>query len=750
MIKIKRRDFLKYIGAGGVGAGAGFLYGKSTQKTVEFLIPQVLAPEEYSPGIVTWYNTICRQCGAGCGISVRIREGRAKKIEGNPLHPVNQGRLCAMGQAGLNALYNPDRIRTPLKRNGDRGSNNFTAISWDEALTTLGIRLGNLKIQHKSNSVYLLTNGVRGHLDKLFTTFMDELGSDNYLHYDFTYPSTLYEANRISFQQENLPYYDIKNTNFLLSFGADYLGTWLSPVHFSLAYGHLRQGVKNKRGKCVQIEPRMSLTGANADEWIACRPGTEGLLAMAMANVIISDGSYRGSDLEAWETAVKPYSPSTVSRQSGIAEVVITRLAREFVRQQPGLAIAGGTAATGTNAVESLVAINALNYLGGNIGKPGGLIFNPQPVLPNLCRQRQASYSQMLDLITAMSDKKMDTLLLHNTNPVFTLPPAAKFAEALSQVPFITSLSSFMDETTAMADLILPTHTYLEDWGDDSPEPGVGFPIASISQPVVTPVYETRSTGDIILGLAHQIGGELPAALPWTKTLDYLKDSWKKIYQEKNPGESIAIDFEKFWQAALISGVWGEDKKRTAQTDYQADETQIRDIHVTQPEFAGTKSDFPFVFLPYLTQTFNDGRGANLPWLQELPDPMTSIVYSSWVELNPVTARQMGISEGDVLEVQSPVGIVRAPAFIFQAIRPDVIAMPIGQGHTQYGRYAKNRGVNPIQILAPEVDNRSGALAVAATRVKITKTGQRVKIIKTDGVTRTLGRQILDDGSTHT
>ncbi len=750
MIKINRRDFLKYIGAGGVGAGAGFLYGKSTQKTVELLIPQVLAPEEYSPGIATWYNTICRQCGAGCGISVRVREGRAKKIEGNPLHPVNQGRLCAMGQAGLNALYNPDRIRRPLKRNGDRGSNNFTAISWDEALTTLGVRLGNLKIQHESNSVYLLTNGVRGHLDKLFATFMDELGSGNYLHYDFTYPSTLYEANRISFQQENLPYYDIKNTNFLLSFGADYLGTWISPVHFSLAYGHLRQGVKNKRGKCVQIEPRMSLTGANANEWIACRPGTEGLLAMAMANVIISDGSYRGPDLEAWETAAKPYSPSTVSQQSGIAEVVIVRLAREFVKQQPSLAIAGGTAATGTNAVESLVAINALNYLGGNIGKPGGLIFNPQPVLPNLCRQRQASYSQMLGLIAAMSDKKVDTLLLHNTNPVFTLPPAAKFAEALSQVPFITSLSSFMDETTAMADLILPTHTYLEDWGDDSPEPGIGFPIASISQPVVKPVYDTRSTGDIILGLAHQIGGELPAVLPWTRTLDYLKDSWKKIYQEKSPGESITTDFEKFWQAALISGVWGEDKKRTVQTDYQANETQIRDIHVTQPEFAGTESDFPFVFLPYLTQTFNDGRGANLPWLQELPDPMTSIVYSSWVELNPVTARQMGIREGDVLEVQSPAGIIRAPAFIFQAIRPDVVAMPIGQGHTQYGRYAKDRGVNPIQILAPEVDNRCGALAVASTRVKITKTGKRVKIIKTDGVTRTLGRQILDDGSTHT
>ncbi|MCG8380402.1 MAG: twin-arginine translocation signal domain-containing protein [Proteobacteria bacterium] len=172
MTNINRRDFLKLIGAGSVGTGAGVLYGEVTKQTVELLIPQVIPPEDYSPGIATWYNTTCGQCSAGCGISVRTREGRAKKIEGNPVHPVNQGRLCSMGQAGLNALYNPDRIRRPLKRNAPGGS--FTPISWDEALTTLGRRLGNLKIQGKSNQVTLLSDGVRGHLDKLFATFMQE------------------------------------------------------------------------------------------------------------------------------------------------------------------------------------------------------------------------------------------------------------------------------------------------------------------------------------------------------------------------------------------------------------------------------------------------------------------------------------------------------------------------------------------------------------------------------------------------
>ena len=306
MEKISRRDFLKYAGAGGIGAGAGALLGESSKKTVELLIPQVVPPEDYSPGIATWFNTVCRQCSAGCGISVRIREGRAKKIEGNPNHPVNQGRLCAMGQAGLNALYNPDRIRTPLKRSGNRGSNSFTKISWDEALTTLGSRLGNLKIQNNGDRVYLLTDSVRGHIDKLFATFMSELGSENYLHYDFTYPANHYLANKISFNEDIFPYYDIKNTNYLLSFGADYLGTWLSPVHYSLAYGHMRQGRKGQRGKCVQVEPRMSLTGASADEWVHARPGTEGLLALSIAHVIVNNGHYYGSDRDDARMTARP------------------------------------------------------------------------------------------------------------------------------------------------------------------------------------------------------------------------------------------------------------------------------------------------------------------------------------------------------------------------------------------------------------------------------------------------------------
>ena len=748
MPKISRRDLLQYIGAGGIGAVGGVLYGESVQRNVELLIPQVVPPEDYSPGVATWYNTVCNQCSAGCGISVRIREGKAKKIEGNPVHPVSQGRTCARGQAGLNALYNPDRIRTPLQNAGKRGSGNFEEISWDEALTTVGSRIGRLKIDDEAGRVRLLTGRARGHLHELFSQFMDLLGSVHYQQYDFTYPHALRAANKISFGTDVLPYYDIKNADFLLSFGADYLGTWISPVHHSLGYGHLRQGRDGRRGKTVQIEPRMSLSGAAADEWIAARPGTEGLLALGIAHALVSEGHYDGSDRDEWSTALQDYSPSRVSAETEVSEDDIASLAREFGTSTASLAIAGGATAAGTHAVASVVAVNALNHLAGNLSQPGGIIFNSDPAFSAAAGSRQAGLRGMLDLVTAMEAGDVEVLLVHDTNPVFALPGNVGVRQALENVPLIVALSSFHDETTEMADLILPTNTYLESWGDDAPDPGVGFPVASISQPVVATLYDTLPAGDIMLSLARQIGGELPVSMRWATMEDFIKERWREEYEARGT-EAADQDFEAFWQAALAAGVWGQPGATTANQPLPPSSSIIASITNPVSNFAGDESDYPFVLHPFLTTTFLDGRGANLPWLQELPDPMTGVVYGSWAELNPATANELGIKEGDVLDVETPVGSVRVPALIFPAIRPGVIAIPVGQGHAAYGRYASDRGVNPIQIVAPLIDDQSGDLAWAATRVKIRKTGERLQLIKTGGVSRTLGRQILGPEDDH-
>jgi len=732
MSKVDRREFLKLVGAGGVGAGAGFMLAESLKHPTEFLIPYPVPPEEFSPGIATWYNSVCGMCPAGCGISVRTREGRAKKIEGNPSHPVNQGRLCALGQAGLQVLYNPDRVTAPMLQHGDRGSDAFIQTTWEDGLSSVAEHLATAR----DSGIYFLSQGVRGHLAMLLELFMGELGSEHLLHHDFAHPHSLYAANSRLFGEDHLPYYDIRNTRYLLSFGADYLNNWLSPVHHSLGFGHSRQGNGATRGRFVQIEPKMSISGVAADEWVPARPGTEGILALGLAHRIVAGSAYAGDDVDDWAAALAPYTADRVAEQSGVPAETIARLADEFAGAEPGLAIGGGAAGDHTNGVDTLVAVNALNYLAGNIGKPGGVVFNPGPVTGGPANKRQANYQAMQDLAENALRGEIDVLIVNNTNPLFTLPRAAGLSEALEAIPLVVSLSSFVDETTAMADVILPSHTYLESWGDDMPQPGVGFSVGAISQPVVSPLYNTRATGDIILGLAGKLG--LNQALPWTSMEDCLKDGWRQIFTR---GSAETENFDAFWRDVLVSGVWGENRRRT--DAIVIDKRVIDDIGVAEPEFSGERDEYPFILHPYLSTAMYDGRGANLPWMQELPDPMSSIVYGSWVEINPTSAGEMGLEDGDLVRITSEHGSIEAPVLIFPAIMPDVVAMPIGQGHDALGRYARNRGANPIQILAPITASASGSLAASATRVSVSATGRRAAPVKTGGVSRQLGRDIV-------
>ena len=739
MSNVDRREFLKLVGAGGVGAGAGFMLAESIKHPVEFLVPYPVPPEEFSPGIATWYNSVCGMCPAGCGISVRTREGRAKKIEGNPAHPVSQGRLCALGQAGLQVLYNPDRLTGPLELAGERGSGEFEETTWEEGLSAVASQLELLRDAGRATNIWFVSEGVRGHLAMLFETFMSGLGSPNLLHYDFAYPATLYTANRRFFGEQRLPYYDIANAHYLLSFGADYLNNWLSPVHHRLGFGRSRHADPEHRGHFVQIEPKISLSGAAADEWVPARPGSESRLALAIAERLVSEGNYAGDDADAWATALEPYAASQAAEATGVAADTIHRLAEEFAHAGRALAIGGGAAANHTNGVETLVAVNALNYLAGNIGQTGGVVFNPAPVAGPSALTRRASYADMVDLAENARRGLVDVLIINNTDPVFTLPTSVAFAEALEEIPLIVSLSSFIDDTSRFADVVLPSHSYLESWGDDVPEPGVGFSVGAVSQPVVAPLYNTKATGDIVIELAARLG--MGETIPWPNMEECIRDGWRAIFERSAPAQAAVDAFDSFWREILQAGVWGENVRRDAA--FTLDPDVIGNVGASDAEFAGDAGEFPFILHPYLATSMYDGRGANLPWMQELPDPITSVVYGSWVELNPTTAESLGLAEGDLVEVRSTSGTIRAPVVLFPGIMPDVVAMPIGQGHGAFGRYASNRGVNPIEILAPETTAGADSLAWGGTRVALAATGRHARLVKTSGVSRQLGRDIV-------
>ena len=483
----------------------------------------------------------------------------------------------------------------------------------------------------------------------------------------------------------------------------------------------------------------MSLSGAAADEWIAANPGTEGLLALGMANRIVSQGGYQGADRDAWAASLEPFSAGAVAAQTGVAAATIQRLADTFAETRPSLAIGGDAAGRHSNGVGALTAVYALNYLVGNLGMEGGLVFNPEPPAGQGAEARQASYRSMLALAEDARQGRIQVLILNQANPVFTLPEASGFKEALAEIPLIVSLSSFLDETTAMADLILPSHTYLESWGDNFPEPGVGFRAGAVAQPVVSPLYNTRAVGDTVLALAEASG--LGGALPWASMDEYLQERWREIYARDAAGGEPE-NFEDFWNAVLKAGVWGENTRREAASPAVASGV-IDSIGVPTPEFSGSSDVYPFLLQPYLSYAFHDGRGANLPWMQELPDPITSVVYGSWLEMNPTTAEELELRDGDVVEIESPHGAHRGA-------RTDLPG-----DHAPCGGDAHRPGsqrVRPLRPRArrqsdsdplPQMESATGSLAWNATRVRLAPTGRRMDLVRTSGVSRDLGREII-------
>jgi anaerobic selenocysteine-containing dehydrogenase len=318
-------------------------------------------------------------------------------------------------------------------------------------------------------------------------------------------------------------------------------------------------------------------------------------------------------------------------------------------------------------------------------------------------------------------------LFLYEANPIFSAPPETKIREAMARIPYIVSFGNFMDETSAQADLILPDHAPLESWLDSTSESGSLQSVVHLAPPAVAPLHDTRAMPDVLLSLANQMGGDVAKALPSTTFDALLRTAYVPL---RTRGGSIdAKTDDDFWTALQAQGVWssasGTASAAGSRSPASASPATARPSPMAPalPQFAGSANDFPFHFLPYISQSLGDGSLANLPWLQELPDVLTTAMWSSWVEINPSTGARLGIQQGDLVEIGSQQGSVRAPAILSPGIAPDAVAMPVGQGHDNFGRFASGRGANPLSILATLTEQVTGSLAWAATRVKITRVG---------------------------
>lgn len=748
---MERRNFIKISALTGVAATLDSC--RAPDKQLIRFIPE----DNLIPGIAVWKPSVCTLCSAGCGLTVRVMQGDAevarkgkqgivtmglaKKLEGNAQNPVNTGKLCARGHAGLQVLYHPDRITKPIKRSGPRGSGQYQDISWDDAMKELTSHLAALQESKTSNTLAFIARPLGRQRRRLIDKFVGSLGAPPAIWYEPFEDTVLRRASLRSFGHGTLPTLNLARAEYLISFGADFLGTWNSPVAQSIGYGEMRQGRPGNRGKFVQVEARMSQTGANADEWIACRPGTEGMLALGIAHVIldqklvsksdVSPFAHAGSQIAGWSSGLPQYSPAEVEKQTGVNASTIIRLAHEITSSKSAAAIVGGSPLAHSNGFFNAVAVNALESLvdTGRGGEPI-LGFTPEPPLSNTSSQissAQASFCSLNSFVqSTLSGKAGATqmLLLYEANPVFSMPPAIRIREALAKIPYIVSFGSFIDETSVQADLILPDHAPLESWLESVPESGSLQAVINVAPPAVSPLHDTRPMPDILLGLAKQLGGEVAKALPF-ETFDSMIKA--ELAPLRTKGGSVKAETDDdFWQAVQTQGGWWSAPPvagSKSSGSYSTEKSNETPLPLAIPEFAGNASEFPFYFQPYVTTSFGDGSAAHLPWMQELPDVLTSAMWSSWVEINTKTGEKLGIHPGDLVEVASPAGSVRVPAILSPGIAPDLLSMPVGQGHENFGRFASGNGANPLSILAPVVEKNTGSLAWAATRVKLTRVG---------------------------
>lgn len=708
MTEVRRRTFLK---TAALAAAGSLLPG--CEREAHRLIPRLLPDDEIVPGVANWYASTCGECRAGCGIIVRVMEGRAKKIEGNPDHPVNHGKLCARGQASLQQLYNPDRLRQPLQRNGPRGSNLFTPLSWEEGLVRCADGL-----RGASGKPMMISRPLSGTLERLVSDFMSSIGGRLY-YYSPDADLPLQAAWHDMAGTDSRPYYDLAHSDYLLSFGAPFLEQWLSPVAMSIKFGQMRQGQPARRGRFIHIEPRMSLTAANADRWIPLAPGTEGLLALAIGHVMLREGRFHFSERERarYRSFYGSIELEDVACATDVPLEAIVGLAREFLSASAPLAIGGGPACSHTNGTVSLIAINGLNAMVGTLAPE----YRPGCLLQGTSYDRGDAVSWLTEQAVMDMVRRGDepgAVLLYDSNPLFAMPPSVPIRALFDRAAFVVSFNAFVDESTGLADLVLPDRSPLESWNDqvlDTATPAIG-----LAQPVVDPLYDTRQFGDTLLDLRRRLGR---SDSPSSAFHDLLQEQWRR-FLDGRPHPDAPDWFETAWTVSLQQGGWWQDSSPPLRP------LAFHPTHRFEPPvLSGDEQEFPFSLHLYPSMTIGYGDGANRPWLQQLPDTLTSVVWGSWLELNPITAKSLNLRQGDVARITSSVASIDAPVVVFPGIRPDVVAMPLGQGHTSYGRYAEGRGINPVALLAPAVDSVTGSLAYGATRVRIEPAGVTGRLV---------------------
>ncbi|MCH2290115.1 MAG: 4Fe-4S dicluster domain-containing protein, partial [SAR324 cluster bacterium] len=582
--------------------------------------------------------------------------------------------------------------------------------------------------QEASGKVVYLGKPLNGSDKAFFEKWFKAIGGGKRVAFQLLDQQSQRNANSMCFGQDDVAELAFEKAKIIYNFGADFLETWGNPVENARRFSQSNAYDGTTKTEMVHLSAHVSLTGAKADRWVVINPGSEAMVALSIASVIRDQKG--GYDFLSGMLAA--YTQEKVAEATGVPAEKMKELAQKFIENSPGLALGGGPSSRNSNLTSLHMAINILNAVAGNLGKT--VFFHDQPAPEN------TSHQNLVQLIKDLKAGKVELLIVDDSDPLYALPNSTGIKEALKNT-FTVSLASQINDTSSEADLQLPALTDYESWGDAFPRSGV----RSIRQPVMAPVslFEAKAREDVMLAAAKAVNPESFEGI--SDYRDFIRKEWQNIQQDTGDRSH----FDQFWVKVLEEGgLFSKPNLKSVSLKNEASQLKLAETKI---------SGSGLTLIPTTSLFHGDGRGARNPWLQEVPDPMSQIVWDSWMEINPDTAKKLGIKDRSVVQLKTSQGSVKATAFYHFGIHRDAVAIPIGQGHENSGDVADEFGVNVMNLLPTEMDE-SGSLALVSTRAQLNPVEDLSYTVNLDGNARQLGRNIaaattvdeLNSGDHHT
>jgi len=665
-------------------------------------------------------------------VKARLSGKRVIRVEGDPEHPLSQGGVIAAdASVPQKAYYNAMRADAPMMRKeGVRGR-----VPAAEALKKVAEKLGELAKAGKASQVAIIADDPYSVTGEMLMRLAAAYGTPN-LVFMPSAKQTLALAGQLLFGQNNIGF-DLLNSSYTISFGTPLLEGFGAPVATRKAFAAWRKDPMN-RATLVQVEPRSSVTASQADLWLACKPGTEGVMAFAIANLIIQSGqadsavaSAAGFD-QFKAMLAGMYGLDKASQDTGVSAAKIKAVAEGFMKAPKAVAVCGPGNSGDPGRLFDFMAVLALNAVKGNLGKPGGVVLRENlpwkalgepmamPKTPSLdgSDDRIMGLDNAYDLaVAALSGKPypLEALIVVGCNPAFSGPQAKVMQKLIDQIPFVVSVSEYLDETALMADVVLPAASFLECWGDCATPYGASQAFYGVHQPLIGIFPQAKSQGDWVLALAKELGGKAAAALPFADTKAALAARTAAM------GGLDALAKKGYWMQAKPA--YGFAFKTASGRLELTPQGLGGKLPVPAACIAPSK-ERPLLMAGIPSLRTGAGQQPLSPYQIKILDNVTLAHKDQLVaEINPKTAHDLHLGEGDVVEIASAAGKIKVGLHLYHGAAPGMVFVPVGLGHTAFGMYLKDKGANFFEAVEVAADPGSGLPQWALTPVSIAKAG---------------------------